>query len=81
MNIELDWEQKSLVVICVLREEIQLFEQMIQDNYEYHNCKTTSFAPLYSWDYKIENKKLKKMLKSIIRLHNYYSLEKYESEV
>lgn len=78
MDIELTWEQKSEVVVCVLKEEIDTFEHMILNNYAYHFADKGSFAPLYSWDYKEEDKKLNKMLKRLIKIHNYYSLEKIE---
>lgn len=78
MNIELSGEQIEKIMHDELFESICDIERMISDNFQYHFVEERTFAPLYSWDYDEENKKLHKLLKSFIKVYNYYSLQDYE---
>lgn len=68
-------------------EQIDSFNEMIMANvtnslYVDNNLPNPStFVPMYSYDYAIEDKKLKKMKKSFIKVYNWYSLEKYKEAV
>lgn len=80
MNLELSLEQKSQIIKDALYDDIKEFEKMIQRNFSYHNGDEASFAPLYSWDGREENKKLNKIIKSFIRVYDYHSEVKYERD-
>lgn len=73
MNIELSWEQKSQIIKDALYDDIKEFEKMILRNHVYHYGDEKSFAPLYSWDYQEEDKKLNKIIKSFIKVYDYHS--------
>lgn len=81
--IELTNEQMNDVVINAVFDDIKNFEEMLINNHIYHHSEGTkpSFAPLYSYDYDEEYKKLNKMLKSFIRVYNYRSGVKYEESL
>lgn len=79
MIIELSLDQHNEITRDSLYDDIKDFERMILQNYGYHYGDVGTFAPLYSWDYDEENKKLNKMLKSLIRIYNHYSEVEYES--
>lgn len=78
MNIELSREQIEKIMHDELFESICDIERMIISNYEYHHGNISSFAPMYSYEYDRENKKLHKFLKSLVKVYNYYSLQDYE---
>ena len=81
MNIELHTEQIETLMQEELGKSIDDVAQMISDNYSWHHADVGSFAPLYSWEYKVENKKLNKLLKSLVRVLNYYSLAERSEEI
>ena len=80
MNIEISRNQIETLMQEELGKSIDDIAQMISDNYAWHFLDIGTFAPLYSWDYKEEDKKLQKLLKSLIRVNNYYSMEEYNGE-
>lgn len=76
----------KLVSIEML-EQIQYFDEMIMANitnslYVDNNLPNPDiFVPMYSYDFAIEDKKLKKTKKAFIKVYNWYSLEKYKEAV
>lgn len=63
MNIELDEEQKDVIVCEALKE---LYFSLLDRN-------ETDFA-IYSWDPIEEAKKLAKLRKAVAKVHNWFSV-------
>lgn len=80
MSLELNLGQTSDIIVDELYNDIKDFEKMLLQNFGYHYGDVGIFTPLYSWDYAEEAKHLKKMLKSFIKVYNYYSEVEYESD-
>jgi hypothetical protein len=81
MGIALTEEQRESIVIEQMVDSIDTINDLLAANYDYHYCNLGKpFAPMYSYDVFEENKKLTKMKKAFIRVHDWYSLVKYKDK-
>lgn len=75
MNIDIPLDT---IVKEEMLDSIDSINDMLVANVEYHFNGMSPFAPMYSYEYKEELKKLTKMKKHLIKVHNWYSTDKYK---
>lgn len=78
--MKLSCDQLDKIVKDKLYNNIKDLEDMCKQNVEFHHGDLGTFAPLYSWEFVEEDKKLNKLKKSFIKVYNYYSEVKYDTE-
>ena len=80
-GIQLDDQVVDKLVADRILQDIKYYEEYLEDNAQCMRGEilTRKLCPVYSYDVKEEDKKLRKMLKKLIRVHNFYSVTKYTS--
>jgi hypothetical protein len=78
MSIELSEDQKSEIVAETMLNDIETIDDLITANHQYHFENKSPFAPMFSWEYDDELRRLKKMRKAFIKVHNWHSVTKYK---
>jgi hypothetical protein len=79
MSLELTPDAIEFLIKNKMLEDIDGIDGLLTANVEYHHYnKGKPFAPMYSYDFDTELKKLKKMRKAFIKVHDWYSTTKFE---
>ena len=75
MQFDLTAEQIEEIMKQTLLDDIKTHELLLEDAEKYHiSMDGVPYSPMYSYDYKVEIKKINKMLKALKRVYNTYVL-------